>query len=219
MTDLPRTTTSVNINELLPGRKYTVNVYEVTDAGEDNLILTTSQTTGESSPFAATPPRLSPPSSDRPPFSTFLPPPAPDAPSDHEVEDVGETSIVVSWEKPLAPITGRLRPRCWFFFPTRTTKQPKNNPGALLFPNRLLCSPGYRVVYTPSVEGESTELTLPDTATSVTLSDLRPGKLYNISIYAVEDSLESEPIFIQVNTSGDPLPGESQTLSTCVSMT
>ncbi|KAG8432601.1 hypothetical protein GDO86_017012 [Hymenochirus boettgeri] len=136
--DLPNTANSVNIPDLLPGRKYNVNVYQITGE-EKTLILSTSQTT------------------------------APDSPPEHSIESVDDGSITVSWTKPQAPITG------------------------------------YRVVYAPTLEGASTELNLPSTATSVKLTELLPGIEYNITIYAVEDSLESVPLIIQQETTGTPL--------------
>ncbi|XP_055967563.1 fibronectin isoform X3 [Sorex fumeus] len=136
--DLPSTASSVNIVDLLPGRKYIVNVYEITEDGDKNLILSTSQTT------------------------------APDAPPNPTVDKVGNTSIVIRWSRPQAPITG------------------------------------YRVIYSSPIEGSSTELNLPESATSVTLSDLEPGMTYNITIYAVEENQESSPAIIQQETTGVP---------------
>eukprot|EP00061_Rhincodon_typus_P004587 g22941.t1 len=47
--DVPNTVTSVSIPNLLPGRKYIVNVYEVSEDGE-KLILTKTPTTAPDSP-------------------------------------------------------------------------------------------------------------------------------------------------------------------------
>ncbi len=129
---------------------------------------------------------------------------APDAPSDHEVKDVGETSIIISWSKPEAPITGKHR-----LLVCSETNLYVTYCIHKLYTNVCFVYSGYRVIYTPSEEGSSgsTELNLPNTATSVTLGDLRPGLLYNISIYSVEETLESEPIFVQVTTAGEPLAG------------
>ncbi|XP_067844211.1 fibronectin-like isoform X2 [Heptranchias perlo] len=137
--DAANTATSVSIPNLLPGRKYIVNVFEVSEEGE-KLILTRTPTT------------------------------APDSPTEYSVDLVDETSITIKWSSPQAPITG------------------------------------YRVVYTPSVEGASTELILPSTSMNLTLTDLKPGVQYNISIYAVEESQESVPLVIQQTTEGVPLP-------------
>uniref|UniRef100_A0A3B1IIC6 Fibronectin n=1 Tax=Astyanax mexicanus TaxID=7994 RepID=A0A3B1IIC6_ASTMX len=137
--DLPRTATSVNIENLLPDADTTYRCSKFSQGAT----LTSSCT------------------------------PPPDAPTDHRVTGVEETSIVISWTRPQAPITG------------------------------------YRVVYTPSEEGSSTELILPESVTTVTLVDLQPGSQYNVSIYAVEDNQESVPVVLQVNTAGEPQPEET----------
>lgn len=65
------------------------------------------------------------------------------------------------------------------------------------------------MVYTPggsSQEG-GRDILLPETATSVTLDDLIPGITYNVSIYTVEEDGETKPLFVQVNSTGEPKTG------------
>lgn len=111
--DLPSTATSVNIPDLLPGRKYIVNVYQISEEGEQSLILSTSQTTGTCVPpgvkivffffffvkqtYSSLFWLFS--------FFSLL---APDAPPNPAVDQVDDTSIVVRWSRPQAPITGQL---------------------------------------------------------------------------------------------------------------
>lgn len=130
---------------------------------------------------------------------------APDRPAQHVVDEVGETSIQIRWSRPEAPITGKkLVSTCVLMWPLYTADDVAS---VWLWVTSCYFHPGYRVVYTPSVEGSSTELTLPESMTSVNLVDLQPGLLYNISIYAVKEDQESEPIFVQVHTDGSTRPG------------
>lgn len=110
--DLPSTATSVNIPNLLPGRKYIVNVYQISEEGERDLILSTSQTTGMFDQTGKDGTWLFFANLDIVLVSfdflchlLFLYP-APDAPPEHFVENVDDTSIIVSWIRPEAPITG-----------------------------------------------------------------------------------------------------------------
>ncbi|MGH0156064.1 UNVERIFIED_CONTAM: hypothetical protein FKN15_046256 [Acipenser sinensis] len=160
--DLPNSATSVSIPDLLPGRKYTVNVYEVSEEGEQNLILTTSQTT------------------------------APDAPTNYNVGEVGETSIVIKWSRPAAPITA-LTP------PTDLNLESNPTTGELTVSWTDAKTPdatGYRVTCTPTggQHGNSLEEFVKIGQNSCTLDNLSPGIEYNVSVYTVKDDMESMPV-------------------------
>lgn len=111
--DLPSTATSVNIPDLLPGRKYIVNVYQISEEGKQSLILSTSQTTGTwvlrdaKTVIRQTLEGTARPLCLTPSFPSAL---APDAPPDPTVDQVDDTSIVVRWNRPQAPITGQSSP-------------------------------------------------------------------------------------------------------------
>uniref|UniRef100_UPI00358ED1FA fibronectin-like n=1 Tax=Myxine glutinosa TaxID=7769 RepID=UPI00358ED1FA len=73
--DLPNSASSVVLDNLLPGRRYKIKVYEVIEGEDDNLLLDTAQTT------------------------------TPDPPTEYNILEVTNTSIVIQWMAPSAPIS------------------------------------------------------------------------------------------------------------------
>ncbi|KAA0722725.1 Fibronectin [Triplophysa tibetana] len=168
--NLPRTATSVNLQDLLPGRRYNVQVFEVNPEGNTNVILTTAQTT------------------------------APDRPTNHQVSDVRERSVVIRWSKPSAPITEEVQaPTDLQFNEVTDSKITMTWTGP---PSEVS---GYRVTFAPaSTDGRAQRpLSLPIMQNAYAeLTHLQPGTLYRFHIYAVSGSVDSEPLIGEKSTNG-----------------
>uniref|UniRef100_A0A4X1UR22 Fibronectin n=1 Tax=Sus scrofa TaxID=9823 RepID=A0A4X1UR22_PIG len=120
----------------------------------------------------------------------------------HSSVDVAEGSLPTFCDSLGNTVVGETTP----FSPVVATSESVTEITASSFVVSWVSASDTVIVYSPSVEGSSTELNLPETANSVTLSDLQPGVQYNITIYAVEENQESTPVFIQQETTGVPRP-------------
>uniref|UniRef100_A0A8D0P6F5 Fibronectin n=1 Tax=Sus scrofa TaxID=9823 RepID=A0A8D0P6F5_PIG len=120
----------------------------------------------------------------------------------HSSMDVAEGSLPAFCDSLGNTVVGETTP----FSPVVATSESVTEITASSFVVSWVSASDTVIVYSPSVEGSSTELNLPETANSVTLSDLQPGVQYNITIYAVEENQESTPVFIQQETTGVPRP-------------